>query len=743
MVNQQYPQQKINVTYQYNTKNQSFIDMHNFLKNVKGIKNNAFFLVLYDSDLLNIDPRDPRLNIYMKKKVLAECMRNFWYFIREVVRIPTQGGEIGGGTPYKLTRANLAMNFGFILNWNMFLEISRQNGKTVSALCYYLWVFLFGTRNSKMLFLNKKLEDSKMNLQTLKDIRACLPDYLRLDGEYGVRNQRLKAKNSTETIENPLNNNLIKTAPSARNKMLASNLGRGATLPFLYFDEYAFIPYNSVIYQAAAPAFSTASRNAANNGAPYGMLITTTPGDLNTDEGLEAFNTKETATRFSETWYDATPQELADIKKANTKSSFMYIKFTYKELGRTEEYFEEMCRILKNSWADIRREVLLEWSESSLNSPFEKSDLEQVKRLIKKPIRQIWIGKPTYVFDVYKDGMFYKYPPIIGVDPSGGYSRDSSAIVIVDSETTEVLATFNCNYIPIPDLAKVIYELVVKYMPNAVVNIERNGGFGASLLQYLLAKPEIKKNLYYEIKDKVTEERFDGMVAAKKTKKMRVFGSDNTKENRNKLMELLRDRMTYHKDKFNAEIIYNELNQLEVKKNGRIEHTDNGHDDTIFAYLWALYVWYYGKNLTENWHIIKSELKTDEESEFDETIYEESKLINLGMEIVADGYEDDAEDETDVAGQIKAISQGYTLHTDFMKKQEEESKLAMKNLINNNPLAKKAYCKEYNIQDDDLEFEYTGYNMASDINAFYDDFDPNADNRTDLQKRFDSLSNLR
>ena len=149
-----------------------------------------------------------------------------------------QGGEVGGGVPYKLTRANLAMSFGFVMNWNMFLEIPRQNGKTVSALCWYLWVFLFGTRNSKMLFLNKKLDDSKMNLQTLKDIRDSLPDYLRMNSEYGLNGKKLKAKNSAETISNLSNNNLIKTAPSARTKMLASNLGRGATLPFLYMDEY-------------------------------------------------------------------------------------------------------------------------------------------------------------------------------------------------------------------------------------------------------------------------------------------------------------------------------------------------------------------------------------------------------------------------------------------------------------------------------------------------------------------------
>ena len=59
------------------TTNQSFLDMHYFLR-AKGITNNKFFLVLYDSDLLNINPRDPNLNLYYKRKVLAECMRNYW-----------------------------------------------------------------------------------------------------------------------------------------------------------------------------------------------------------------------------------------------------------------------------------------------------------------------------------------------------------------------------------------------------------------------------------------------------------------------------------------------------------------------------------------------------------------------------------------------------------------------------------------------------------------------------------------
>ena len=50
-------------------------------------------------------------------------------------------------------------------------------------------------------------------------------------------------------------------------------------MPIHWYDEYAFILHNSIIYSAATPAFATASKNAKANGAPYGICITTTPGE--------------------------------------------------------------------------------------------------------------------------------------------------------------------------------------------------------------------------------------------------------------------------------------------------------------------------------------------------------------------------------------------------------------------------------------------------------------------------------
>ena len=109
------------VTIHWNTKNQSFLDMHAYLK-ATGRKNNAFFLMIYDTDLMNVDPRDPNINAITKGKILRECMANFWYFIREVVRIPTQGGEVGGGVRYELNRGNLAFHFLFLNNYKINIQ---------------------------------------------------------------------------------------------------------------------------------------------------------------------------------------------------------------------------------------------------------------------------------------------------------------------------------------------------------------------------------------------------------------------------------------------------------------------------------------------------------------------------------------------------------------------------------------------------------------------------------------------
>ena len=375
---------------------------------------------------------------------------------------------------YKLTRANLALNFCMALNLNIFLEEPRQQGKTVSAAVRYLYVYLFGTTNAKMAFLHKNAEGSKDNLQTLKDIRDCLPPYLQMKERPMGDGKVDRGRDSVTLITNPFNNNNIKTFASATNKMKAASMLRGKTLVMIWYDEYGFMPFNDIVYMNAAPAFKTASMNAKAAHSPYGILITTTPGFMSTDEGREAYNTKEEATKFDESWYDKTYDQIMAIVSANTKSDFVYIRYTYQQLGASEQWFQEICKLLKNSWPDIRREILLEWSTGVENSPFKQEDLDAIGRLVKEPISVTYL-LDKYPFETYLQTDTVTFPAIIGVDVSSGYKQDSSTITIIDSRTTCVLGCMNCNYISTIDLARCIDFIVKHWMPNAVVNVERNG----------------------------------------------------------------------------------------------------------------------------------------------------------------------------------------------------------------------------------------------------------------------------
>lgn len=377
------------------------------------------------------------------------------------------------------------MNFLFTLNYNMFVELPRQFGKTTAALCRYLWVYNFGSSNSEIMFIHKDHNGSKGNLKDMKEIRDALPAYLQMSSATTPDGKKLKVPNTIVSMQHPINNNKITTFASARSRDAADKLGRGCTMPLQYYDEFAFMLYNQYAYTAAIPAYSTASQNAKANHAPYGILITTTPGDLTTEQGQYAYTMRNSATPWSEAYYDYSYEKLEELRLANTKSSFFLIRYTYQQLGQGMEYFNRMCTDLGNDWDKIRREILLEWSKTASNCPFRKEDLDIIKQYCREPIRTIYFGKAgQYQFQVYED-IDMRFPPIVGVDVSGATYGDSSAVTVVDSKTTRVTATFNCNYIPSDDLADLLYVLVKKYMPNAVINIERNG--------------EISHDLYYFI----------------------------------------------------------------------------------------------------------------------------------------------------------------------------------------------------------------------------------------------------
>lgn len=252
-------------------------------------------------------------------------------------------------------------------------------------------------------------------------------------------------------------------------------------------------------------------------------------------------------------------------------------------------------------------------------------------------------------------------------------------------------------------------------------------GWGAAVLAQL-KNTKVKRNLYYEIKDRVLEEKTNGMTVNKHKERVKIYGFDETKANRELLMEILRDRMDNHKAKFISPIIYNELCTLEVKKNGRIEHSTTAHDDQVFSYLLALYIWYEGKDLMERFGLQKSTISTDEDQTVERFI--EDNLTDISADMKIDG--------DPIAEQNKEFfSKKSMSYMAWLETQQRENFKADE-MLRNDPRSRDAWYKHNHIADD-------GNNTVGLVTIPDDVFrmDMEGAIKSDIQRQFDAITELR
>jgi hypothetical protein len=112
--------------YDLKTTNTSFLKMAKELRDKK-VKNWNFMLKLYDSKLQGVDPYDENLSVEMQARIQKEVMINYWYYIREVIKVNSTGGAV----PYELHRGNMALHFVQLYNLDCIICLPRQHKKRV------------------------------------------------------------------------------------------------------------------------------------------------------------------------------------------------------------------------------------------------------------------------------------------------------------------------------------------------------------------------------------------------------------------------------------------------------------------------------------------------------------------------------------------------------------------------------------------------------------------------------------
>jgi hypothetical protein len=178
-----------------------------------------------------------------------------------------------------------------------------------------------------------------------------------------------------------------------------------------------------------------------------------------------------------------------------------------------------------------------------------------------------------------------------------------------------------------------------------------------------------------------------------------------------------------------------------VKKNGRIEHSNTSHDDLVFSYLWALYVWYYGKDLKANYNIDKREIKTD--SGIDDVVTSlDQKYTSIIEEVVEPKTEEAAELDDQINSQLKEMKRAQgTLIQDFFEKRKQKEDQMFRESIQFDKRFRNAIKQEYGLTDEQINERYLGAETGipdSVFANFNEDLEEKEERR--LRKEFNLLN---
>lgn len=638
----------------YQTKNETFLRVAEIYHRM-GVKNCAFHLSLLDPDLQGVDPYSENLTLVQKAKIVRECKRNFWYYLREVERIP----ESGSLTPLKFqaNRMNIALYWLFFNHVMTIVVILRQTGKTTTLSVLVKYLLNFGSVKT---FINILTKSEGLKAETLNKVKALFeefPDYLNFSTKKDIFNTD---EIHLRDLDNKFKGNLSSSSPKQ-----AEKVGRGFTAATNLIDEAAFVENIAIAMGALLMSGNFARAAAERNNNPYGTLIATTAGNIDDRDGNYIYQLILGATTWDELFLDI--DDLPTLNKLiytnstsgknATQKPIVNITMSYRQLGYSEEWMEKTKRDNISTPENIKRDLYNQWLSGSSQSPIDKKYLELLREFLVEYPNSEFYAPHNYLLRWYiskeelnrriKEGSSF----IIGSDTSDGVNADDTSFVVRDHIYGDIICTANFNEFNLITLADFYVSFLIKY-PNTVLIIERKSS-APTIIDYIIGKllaagiNPFKRmyNTIFQEREKYQRE-FDEINSARlsdesvfiKYKKHIGFSTSGSGiTSRSELYSTTLMLML----KFTAHLTYDRkiIDQISalIIKNNRIDHPTGGHDDMVIAALLSYWLMVVGRNLNmygiDTSLLFKgNDIYLEEKYKNDQDEYDRSEMIAMEEE---------------------------------------------------------------------------------------------------------------
>jgi len=590
----------------YETKNTSFKRMVSLYKEM-GVQNCLWPLSLLQPELQGIDPYAEDLSDETKVLIGLECRWNFWYYLREVARIPPIAGP--SAVSYIANRGNLTLSWTFLNNIDIALIQPRQTGKSVSTDCIMIWLLYIGANNTVISMLTKDHTVRTKNVERLKRIRDYLPKYL-------LNITSKDSDNQTDLTCVTLGNSYI-TGVGQNSESAANNLMRGLTSPVTHIDEGPSIRFIGTSLPVTLSTGTTARLEAEKYGRPYGNIFTTTAGKKDGRDGRYMYDLIFGGAVWNELFLDAENKEdLKHLVKRNCsgRKALVNATFSHRQLGKSDKWLYDAISNSGCTPEEADRDFFNIWTSGSQSSPLSVQVNETIHNSEIDPV-YTEISKDSYIIRWYlKQEELYELMEtthlILGLDTSDAIGRDAIAMVFTSSKDLSIVGTAVINETNLIRFSHFLADVLIKY-PEIVLIPERKSSAQSIIDSLLISLPRAGidpfRRIYNSVVDQKDEHPKDyqeiQVFLGRRNnsfydKWKKSFGFNTTAGSR----ELLYSTVLQNAAKEAGHLIKdrtvsNEIRGL-VVKNGRIDHSNGAHDDTVIAWLMTHWMLTYSKNLS-------------------------------------------------------------------------------------------------------------------------------------------------